>query len=198
MSELILETATHPGLCPGFYSISLYLPDWACSVFHRASALAEAEGHTTFRPQRKSCLCAIHDNLYLVYKTCTQCRKIKSVISHICDWNVSHGARQKNITASWKMVHYICQNNALFQWEVIVTQWCVLKITVLFRRLSVNFIVHAMELLGLMISMGHNLLFQCTWIFICRNPLFGINMVRIPSQSCSIMIDNITQYTAYD
>lgn len=112
MSELILETAIHPGLFPGFYSISLYLPDWACSVFHGASALAEPEGHTTFRPQRKSWLCAIHDNLYLVYKTCTQYRKIKSVISHICDWNISHGVRQKNIIASWKMTfartHHIC------------------------------------------------------------------------------------------
>lgn len=28
--------------------------------------------------------------------------------------------------------------------------------------------------------------------------VFGINMVRLPSQSCSIMIDNITQYTEYD
>lgn len=27
MSELILETATHPGLCLGFYTISFCLPD---------------------------------------------------------------------------------------------------------------------------------------------------------------------------
>lgn len=29
-------------------------------------------------------------------------RKIKSVISHVCEWNVLHGFRQKNIITPWK------------------------------------------------------------------------------------------------
>lgn len=60
-----------------------------------------------------------------------------------------------------------------------------------------------MELQDLVISLEHKLLFDTFYppqvIFnLQKNPLFGIDMVRIPSQSCSIMIDSITQYTEYD
>lgn len=46
----------------------------------------------------------------------------------------------------------------------------VLKITVLLIRLYGNFLVHAMELLGLMISVGHNLLFSVQGNFHLQKP----------------------------
>lgn len=92
-------------------------------------------------------------------------RKIKSVISHIREWNVLHGFRQKSITTTWKNgsphMPEQCSLPVRVNMNTVMRDITCCKITVHLIRLYMGVFIHAMELSDLRISMGHNLLFCC-------------------------------------